>query len=234
MFYEINDKGKVRRSRNPLKHMFSRLQKQGIEFEEATDFTYTYWIQRVGRLNAIQAWFWIPQTPAKLSRIIDKAYDDSLYAMAEPDYDWHEQSRPFSWTTMRLNFHTFVNLLTDMLEEAYYNISRLYPRYETDAKGARAVIVLCRHKNKYGHWPQNLDEVKEFADSDIFVDPLSNDSFVYKLTEDGFTLYSKGANGVDEGGEYSDDCQQDKAEPDDWLIWPLRKSKDNKEDPNDV
>ena len=49
---------------------------------------------------------------------------------------------------------------------------------------------------------------------EIFVDPINNSSFVYKLTDDGFKLYSKGKNNIDENGEFK------RSGPDDWPIWP--------------
>jgi hypothetical protein len=63
---------------------------------------------------------------------------------------------------------------------------------------------------------------------DILVDPQNDGSFVYKLTNDGFTLYSRGRNDIDEAGRY-------KGGGDDWPIWPTRhmKSKTQEEDTND-
>ncbi len=225
VFYEVNERGKVRRSRNPVKHMFSRMQKQGIPIYENFDTTFTYWRGRIDRLNAIQAWFWIPADPQQVSKVIDKSYE-RLYAMAEPDYDWSKQSWQFTWKTAKLNFSTMINMLTAILDGAYHKISDLYPREISNLKGARVVVVLRRYKNKYGRWPDRLDDVKEFAKDETFIDAYNN-PFVYKLTDDGFMLYSKGKNNIDENGQYKDG-------PDDWPIWPPKKSMEKKEDPNDV
>ena len=73
-----------------------------------------------------------------------------------------------------------------------------------------------------GHWPESLDELKFLAPEEIFIDPINNDSFVYKLTEDNFTLYSKGKNNIDEGGK-RDRCGEEETGADDRLIWPPRK-----------
>ncbi len=232
VFYEVNEQGKVRRSRNPAKHMFSRLQDEEIEIEEQIDIAYTYWIQRADKLNAIQAWFWIPADPQQVSKVIDKSYE-RLYAMAEPDYDWSKQSWQFTWKTAKLNFPTMINMLTAMLDGAYHKISDLYPREISNLKGARVVVVLRRYKNKYGQWPDRLDDVKESAKDEIFID-AHNNPFVYRLTDDGFMLYSKGKNGIDEGGQYDDGWPVPKTGADDRLIWPPKKSMEKKEDPNDT
>ena len=50
------------------------------------------------------------------------------------------------------------------------------------------------------------------------IDPYNECLFVYKATEDGFTLYSKGPNNIDDGGQYDRDVL------DDWPIWPPRQS----------
>jgi hypothetical protein len=55
----------------------------------------------------------------------------------------------------------------------------------------------------------------------MFLDPFGN-ALVYKLTKDGFTLYSKGPNKIDENGECHKGC-------DDCPIWvpktPKKKEK---------
>jgi len=84
-----------------------------------------------------------------------------------------------------------------------------------ERKGTLLLIALKRHKEAFGIWPQNLDEVKPLVTPDTFIDPLNNGKFVYKLTKDGFTLYSKGENGIDEEGQLS-------AKQDDWMIWPTK------------
>jgi hypothetical protein len=56
--------------------------------------------------------------------------------------------------------------------------------------------------------------------------PINGGSFVYKLTEEDFTLYSKGQNNIDEDGE------RNQSGADDWPIWPplSRKTKNEKAD----
>ena len=87
------------------------------------------------------------------------------------------------------------------------------------------MIGLRRYKNKNGHWPESLDDIKSLAPAEIFVDPVNDDSFVYKLTEENFTLYSKGKNNIDENGEYQDGA-------DDRLIWPPWTTKAKEENPD--
>ena len=55
--------------------------------------------------------------------------------------------------------------------------------------------------------------------SELLLDPVNNDKFVYKLTGDSFMLYSKGKNGIDDGG-----VRKTVDDKDDDLYWPLKLS----------
>lgn len=83
-------------------------------------------------------------------------------------------------------------------------------------RGMYIMIALRRYKNEHGCWPQTLDLIKQQIDKEILTDPHTNGPFVYKLTDDGFVLYSKGKNKLDEGGRKKNGA-------DDLLIWPLRR-----------
>lgn len=99
------------------------------------------------------------------------------------------------------------------------DIRRTYLRQTASARGVRIAVALRRHKNKFGAWPETLDEIRPAGTAERFVDPFNKGDFVYRLTDDGFRLYSKGENNVDEDGQ----CSNDSAEgPDDWPIWPPR------------
>ena len=120
-----------------------------------------------------------------------------------------------------------VDMLLYIMEPTYHRIHDIYLRLTADKQGSRIIIALRRYKNKNGFWPVNLDDVKSMAPAEIFVDPHNDEEFVYKLTQENFTLYSRGKNNVDDGGE-----RDEKAGTDDWLIWPLRSRKAKEESTN--
>lgn len=93
-------------------------------------------------------------------------------------------------------------------------INELYLRHITTARGIYILIALRRHKNKTGQWPESLEQIKDLVSQDILIDPQNNGPFVYKLTENGLTLYSIGFNNINEGGI-------DRNGADDSPIWPL-------------
>ena len=246
MLYQTNSKGKTRLSRNPLAQMGALLKEQSdaneIEDQEAIDFLKsllypTYWQKKLVKTGVILEWFFMPSTPQKAAKIIDVSYD-RYYAMAKPNFDWKKEPGEFPITSLfstraRYNYQYLVTLLANMAEGGYYRFHDLYLRAAADNKGGRLIIALRRYKNKTGRWPENLDDIEPTAPAEIFVDPLNNDSFIYKLTADGFTLYSKGKNNIDEEGQYNTEMAPDytriKVKEDDELIWPPKGRKTKEE-----
>jgi hypothetical protein len=119
----------------------------------------------------------------------------------------------FAWQGMRAEDH---------LER----IREIYLRQLADCRGSRILIAIRRYRNKTGRLPETLDGIKDLVPPEILVDPINGGSFVYKLTEENFTLYSKGQNNIDEAG------QRNQSGADDWRIWPTssRKTKNEKAD----
>ncbi|MHC4486925.1 MAG: hypothetical protein ACYS4T_17240 [Planctomycetota bacterium] len=128
----------------------------------------------------------------------------------------------WNFTQISLSFNYLIEHTTATAEGTYYKLHDLYLRTDAEQRGTLLIIALRRYKNENGRWPEGLDEVKGLAAEEVFVDPINGDSFVYKLTEDNFTLYSRGKNNVDEGGKR-------KGGSDDWLIWPPKGSKTKEE-----
>ncbi len=240
MFYEVNSKGKTRLSRNPISSIIAQSPSEEIP-------TLTYWLNKLIKANTILCWFYMPSTPQEAAKIIDSAYQKN-YAMADPDFNWQkDRQKPPPIISLFLpsnkyNYRRMIEMIVNMSGKSYYGVHDIYLRDIADQKGSQIIIALRRYKNKNGAWPENLDEIKFLAPAETFVDPINGSSFVYKITEDNFTLYSKGGNNIDEGGKYkTSECvnfkngwPEYKVEADDLLIWPLRQHKDKKEDPNDA
>lgn len=212
-YYEINPKGKIRLSRDPLKEIRANcrkaLQDEEIDNEQIKAayerIAYPSYLQKkLIRAYTILKWFYIPSSPQKAASIIDAAYE-RYYTMAEPDFDMTEY-----WVIVS--------------EPLLPRIHELHIRLACDIRGARIIIAIRRYKNKTGNWPEKLQDIESPVPAEILVDPFNNSSFVYKLTDDGFKLYSKGKNNIDESGKFKYHG------PDDWLIWPpkTRKTKEEK------
>ncbi|MBN2270833.1 MAG: heme exporter protein CcmD [Sedimentisphaerales bacterium] len=100
----------------------------------------------------------------------------------------------------------------------------IHLRTVSNRRALKIITELRRYRNRHGFWPTTLDEIKSFAPPEVFLDPISGDSFVYKLADDTFTLYSKGKNKIDEDGQLDvtvDPNTNEYIEPgDDRLFWP--------------
>lgn len=154
------------------------------------------------------------------------------------------------WPSLRQDITHVRNLFSRTLEDrrrfavriamSYYKIrykdegwlvdhsSELYHRLLSEKRALHILIALRRQYNRTGHWPQKLEEIAASLPPLALIDPHNNGPYVYKLTDDGFQLYSTGPNAQDEGGRHHQD--------DDWPIWPPRGpvNKPEPQDPNDV
>ena len=210
LIYEINPKGKVRLSRDPTAIVRS-------QFPEKMPSP-TYWQTKLTKAGTILGWFFMPSTPQKAGEIIDASYE-KLCKMADPDFDWTSKPSIPSITSIKFNYFYLTKHLTSLLEGPYHKIHDLYLRINTEQMGSRVIIALRRYKNRYGNWPETLEDIKPLAPAKVFVDPFNNGPFVYKLTEEKFTLYSRGKNNIDEAGRYKRAADEEH-KPDDWPIWP--------------
>jgi hypothetical protein len=210
-FYEVNPESKIRFARSSVSIIRKQLLRDTTE-EPAI----TYWHKRFMKASAILCWFCMPSAPQEVGAIVDSVYE-RCYAMAKPDFNWQKGPREFSVASIKFNCRYIIEAQVCILEPIYYNIHDTYLRTIAQQRGSRLIIALRRYKNKNGSWPVSLNEVKSSASEEIFIDPINGDSFVYKLTDENFTLYSKGKNGIDDGGRRDNWYEQTGA--DDLMIW---------------
>ncbi len=218
MFYAINPEGKIR-----LNPGIARMAMMAQLPEDTKDeLVITYWHKRLMKASAILCWFYLPTTPQKVGKVIDESYE-KFYAMAEPDFDWQKKAEKPT-KMLKLNYRYLVERLAEILGPAYYRIHDAYLRTIAQQRGSRLIIALRRYKNKDGNWPVSLDDIQSLAPEEIFVDPMNDGPFIYKLTDENFTLYSKGKNGIDDGGK-RDKWDEEKTGTDDRMIWPRQNKK---------
>ena len=90
----------------------------------------------------------------------------------------------------------------------------LHTGWRTQRNGVRLVAHLMAYHKEHGRYPDALDV---FDDREFAIDPFAEQSFVYRVTDDGFVLYSVGADGRDDGGR---SVSRVTDEGGDVLIWP--------------
>jgi hypothetical protein len=152
--------------------------------------------------------------------ITKEGLDTVENALPAPQIDWDKRlAAAFEFERLYAKKHFgFLGRIALLFRRnegrAYDRVNELYRRVRADRRGTTLLIALRRYKDDDGRWPQSLDDIKDLTTAENLVDPMNNGQFVYKLTEDGFRLYSKGKNNIDEDGDISGDA--------DWLIWPPR------------
>ncbi|MHC4155356.1 MAG: hypothetical protein ACYST6_10610 [Planctomycetota bacterium] len=92
-------------------------------------------------------------------------------------------------------------------------VRQIYLRTLAERRAIHILTGLRQYKDVHGRWPQDLGVLRDLVQPEILIDPINGGAFVYKLTQDGFVLYSRGQNNIDENGSR-------KGGADDWLIWP--------------
>lgn len=78
---------------------------------------------------------------------------------------------------------------SDESAAVFNRVHEIYLRLFAEHRRNRILVSLRRYKNKTGHWPESLDEIKSSLPEEILTDPQNGGPFVYTLTKDSFTLY---------------------------------------------
>jgi hypothetical protein len=225
IIYEVNKQGKIR---------FYRYQ---------NCFSEPYLKRKYYKARTILKWLFMPSSPQELSKIMDAAFEQN-YNMANSDFDWN---RPFNekspWYETKSNYQYFMERWIGQFKGNYYAVHDCYERKNLEQRGALLVIALKRYKNKYNEWPKSLEDIKNLTIAENFIDSENGQSFVYKINEKGFVLYSKGKNGIDENGEreykFDKKTRQYVFIKDDISIWDSneggpKKNKKKIEDSNEI
>ncbi len=211
-YYEINQNGRIRLSRDPDWPMRIRMRKTLNESYSPEPNEHSIWYKQL--LKPLIYRIAYPSWP-ETKLIKASTFIRWLCLPASPDDSFAFNKKRSIFSKARAQDRMYES----MLQKHKYSMA--------DRKGTLLMIALKRYKDAHGNWPENLAEIKSLASPDTFIDPLNNGEFVYKLTKDGFALYSKGKNGIDEEGQFS-------AKHDDWMIWPEGKTAKTEQEKTDA
>jgi hypothetical protein len=103
--------------------------------------------------------------------------------------------------------------------ESYVRLYHLSAKRTVQQRGTWLILGLRKYKNTHGKWPASLGMMSKYVPGEAFLDPTNGGAFVYVRGGDGFKLYSKGPNGIDEGG-WDDFVRASNRHEDDIIIWP--------------
>ncbi|MBN1391712.1 MAG: hypothetical protein JW947_02795 [Sedimentisphaerales bacterium] len=172
-----------------------------------------YWHQKWMKSSTILRWLYMPATPQEAGAMIDAAFEKYYPAIRSDSYPAADES-DFSFASIKFNCRYMIDMQLYILEPVYSSIHNTHLRTIAQQRGCGLILALRRYKNKNGNWPDSLNGAKLFGLEEIFVDPVNGGSFVYILTNDNFILYSKGRNGIDDGG-----IENERTGADDQIIW---------------
>jgi hypothetical protein len=209
--YEVNSRGKTRFARDgmaPVREMFGDMY-----------MTPSYMYRRGCKIGAILNWFWIPSSPDTAVEIFDKVNEKRLVEV-KPNFNRSKEETE----RILLNFRYLVKAMIDVSVGPDNKTSELYLRVASHQQVGRLIVGLRRYKDAHGQWPGQLVQIKGLVDDGLFVDPVNGSDYGYELTDDGFAIYTKGENGIDEGGVIGRK-KEDGSKTDDFTFWPGKRSK---------
>ncbi|MGA2092405.1 MAG: hypothetical protein ABSH16_03220 [Sedimentisphaerales bacterium] len=229
LFYEINQKGKVRFSHDPMAKIRESAKELLADTNSAkADIFSDYWFKKLFKAYAILYWFYMPQTPEKMGKIVDAEFKNN-YTLTDANFDWSKEPQAIPIESLfkyKMNFHNHVKILAQMNLKTYFNLHDIYLETQAKQRGTLLIIALRHYKNANGHWPEKLEDMNNLVPADTFIDSVNCGTFVYRRTGDSFMLYSRGKNNIDEDGEY--ETKNIKNYPyvetikDDKIIWPYK------------
>jgi len=183
MLYEVHPDGRVRRSHS----LVPTINRQFGAKMRISPFQMT-----IVKAGAIGHWFVLPSTPRRAGNVIDEAFE--YFSPTSRD----DMSMP-SGPKLRLNYKYVTERGARYCAQWYYSIET---QSKTVASANRASGILCAIRKYYlenNRYPESLDDLTGM-DPVALIDASNDESFVYKLMEDSFLLYSTGRNKIDEGG----------------------------------
>lgn len=141
---------------------------------------------------------------------------------------WQSHNTPINekyqienWSNLRKIRYWPISYLMPALTQ----LNQLSYRIKTDTEAFITITALQRYERQNGSYPQTLDAlVQTGLLKKIPADPFSDESLVYRKTNEGFILYSVGYNFKDDGGIPGTDSKGKKtrwADDGDEVFWPV-------------
>ncbi|UCG34327.1 MAG: hypothetical protein JSU68_06750 [Phycisphaerales bacterium] len=87
-------------------------------------------------------------------------------------------------------------------------------------RATHLIYALWTHRHARGTFPPSLDELDVTDLAELRRDAFSPRDFAYRLTAEGFTLYSLGIDMVDQGGRHAEDWGFE--DGGDYVFWPMQ------------
>ena len=213
--YEINERGKVRFAASFPSGLLPKNRQENPS--------------RLGRLWRL---YWLMNMPLHPRGVLDMAHSESdgigqLLGSGAVSHAGESHKGSF-WSFLPFAARAFTNGARFMSHEMCFGtfgvsedsyFKEFYVEQMARRRGTWLLLGLRRHHDAHGVWPDTLDLVSAYVPPEAYSDPAGGGAFAYTRDGDGFRLYSKGLNRIDEGGRSGYVRAQDRVEDDIW-IWP--------------
>lgn len=104
------------------------------------------------------------------------------------------------------------------------DIARCYQlmlRVECHKRGTTLLLRIHIFHEQTGGWPKELSLLLTKDGKSLSIDPYSNEEYIYRVTDSGFTLYSVGADGKDDKGRHDPKWGEGPGGGD-YVFWPVQ------------
>lgn len=215
MFYQVDVEGRTRISR----HL-------GQGLHEALDYpAYSFLAyNRMSRLLAVLLWFGVPSNPEAAADLVDQRFDHYSERVQRGEQIGGIR-RGTIWQG-GLNLRSIIDWLAREQVNYYYPLRRQDLQHEALRRVTRILREIKQSYLRTGAWPASLDELIGPEPAGLYFDPVSELPFMYRISGEGFLLYSVGANGRDDGGTHAPGEGKD-----DTIFWPPLRSEETDADP---
>jgi hypothetical protein len=137
----------------------------------------------------------------ELNLRVTEGADDSIFKARKEALAAEDELRDLAGNLVGKLYYTMTLLLTP----AYSSAVTAFARTAAARDSADAAIAAELYRRKHGKWPAKLDElVPEFLPV-VPTDPFTNRPLVMKASEASFKVYSLGPDGMDNGGNLTND-----------------------------
>lgn len=205
LMYEVNNSGRIRISHNALIAL-----QAGLGYPPRRLFLNQH---EMNRLAVIGLWLALPSSPKRLAAIVDDRFD---YYSLQVQKGEQIPQYPLTYVWIKgLNAQAVIDWLAMQKVGYYWALNEQYKRHLAIVNQIHIFSAMKQYFLKNECWPKELEDL-DIEDADyVLTDPLCNKPFVYELTEQGFRLYSRGPNSIDDGG-----INNSNENKDDILFWP--------------
>lgn len=192
-FYEVNQQGKTR---------FGRKFHTSFPWNSSGSDPAVDWKRKIGdKMAPIGLALLVPSRPETAGKVIDDIFE-KYFTATNRSFNWYslkecEQHRLIQMRRLR-GMRFFLQqfpFFTDVTSLSKFH--ELYMLCLAKRRVFHIMIGLMLYKNKYGHWPASLEDIKFLIPAKAFVDPINGGSFGYRLVNDTFKLYRKRRNNGD-------------------------------------